>query len=69
MTLDEQIAGLESVTTSSAEQFRAKNAVLSTLRALKDLRKQFEFEKPNEGKVIALLLKVIGENPPPRRPE
>jgi len=69
MTLDEQIAGLESFTTTSADQFRIKNTVLDTLRSLKSLRKQFEFERPNEGKVIALLLKVIGENPPPRRPE
>jgi hypothetical protein len=69
MTLDEQIAGLEAFTTANADQFRIKNTILDTLRSLKSLRKQFEFEKPNEGKVIALLLKVIGENPPPRRPE
>lgn len=69
MTIDEQIAGLESIPTTTADQFRAKNVVLGTLRSLKSLRQQFEVEHPNEGKVISLLLKVVGENPKPRRDE
>jgi hypothetical protein len=63
MTLDAQIEGLESVPTSTGEQFKAKNSVLQTLRALKDLRRQFESGNPNEGKVVRLLLEVIGERP------
>jgi hypothetical protein len=69
MTIDEQITGLEAVPTANAEQFRAKNAVLSTLRSLKALRHQFEFERPNTEKVVSLILHIIGENPKPRPSE
>jgi len=69
MTIDEQITGLEAVPTANAEQFRAKNTVLSTLRALKALRRQFEFNHPDTGKVVHLLLQIIGENPKPRPSE
>ena len=69
MTIDEQIAGLEAIPTANADHFRSKNTVLSTLRSLKALRRQFEFERPNEGKVVHLLLQIIGENPKPRLSE
>jgi hypothetical protein len=69
MTLDEQIAGLEGFTTANADQFRTKNTVLSTLRKLKAIRSQFEFQRPNEGKVVSLLLDVLGEHPPKRQAE
>jgi hypothetical protein len=69
MAIDEQITGLEAFTTANAEQFRVKNTILSTLRSLKDLRKQFEFERPNTEKVVSLILHIIGENPQPRPSE
>lgn len=69
MTLDQQISGLEGWTTSDAEQFRTKQTVLSTLRKLKAIRSQFEFQRPNEGKVVSLLLDVLGEHPPKRPAE
>lgn len=67
MTLDEQITGLEGIPTDSAEQFAAKSQVLNTLRTLKAMRAQFETGNPNEGKVIKMLLTVLGEHPQQRR--
>lgn len=69
MTLDQQISGLEGWITADAEQFRTKQTVLSTLRKLKAIRTQFEFQRPNEGKVVSLLLDVLGEHPPKRPAE
>jgi hypothetical protein len=76
MTLAEQIAGLETIVTASAEQFRAKNAVLNTLRSLKTLRTQFEGQRPDETKVVNLLVQILdgpAKSPPPKpvapRPE
>jgi hypothetical protein len=69
MYIDEQIAGLEAIPTTDATQFRSKSKVLDTLRKLKTLRSQFENGQPHEGKVVQLLLEVLGERPPERRAE
>jgi hypothetical protein len=71
MSLDEQIVGLEAIPTADAVQFKAKASILSTLRALRTMRSQFEEGNPNEGKVVRLMLEVLGERvgPPPKRTE
>jgi hypothetical protein len=64
MPLDDQISVLESIPTTTAEQYRAKNSILATLQKLKSIRSQFEKERPNENTVVALLLGVLGEDKP-----
>ena len=67
MTLEEQIKGLESVSTRSSLEFRAKNTALATLRKLIVIRNGMA-KGDDSSKVTDALIDACGlRTPPPER--
>ncbi len=67
LSLEEQIKALEGMVTANADQFRAKNVILSTLRTLVSIRDSMDRGDATD-KVANSLIEACGlRTPPPER--
>lgn len=60
MSLEEQIAGLEKVSTNSAEEWRAKCETVATLKKLIAVREHALNKQPDPEKMANLIIVALG---------